>query len=224
MKRQALSVAALLLFVPAVHAADLGWNSGTSTMYSPTPATGWEGFYAGINAGYGWGNVARQPAGGARTEHNSGGWQLGGQAGYNMDMGGFVLGAEGDLQFASISYEEDQGIAGKFKSGMDFYGTIRGRAGMTFGTVMPYVTGGFAAGRGSASVTSTSNVVTSQSAAHVGWTLGVGLEAQATDKITVKAEYLYVDLGTQAYNGLPGGNQDITQRFGVVRAGLNYKF
>ncbi|MGV8833721.1 MAG: outer membrane protein [Devosia sp.] len=225
MKRQALSIAALMLFAPAVHAADMSWNSGASTMYTPTPASGWEGFYAGINAGYGWGNSARQPVGGgATTERNTGGWQLGGQAGYNADMGGFVLGAEGDLQFASIGNEQDLGATGKFRSATDFYGTLRGRAGVTFDSVMPYVTGGFAIGRGSASLTDPANVVTSQSATHLGWTLGIGLEAKATEQISIKAEYLYVDLGTQSYNGLPVGNQDITQRFGVVRAGINYKF
>ena len=78
MKRQALSIAALMLFAPAVHAADLGWNSGTSPMYSAAPASSWEGFYAGVNAGYGWGTLTRQPTGGGvRTEDNSGGWQFG---------------------------------------------------------------------------------------------------------------------------------------------------
>ncbi|MCS6762343.1 MAG: porin family protein [Candidatus Devosia symbiotica] len=225
MKRQALFFAALMLFVPMVHAEDLGWNSGSSTMYSPTPASSWEGFYAGINAGYGWGSLVCQPVGGgAKSENNSGGWQLGAEAGYNMDMGSFVLGAEGDIQFASIGYEQNLGITGKLKSGMDVYGTIRGRTGMTFGAVMPYLTGGFAAGRGSVSLTDPANVVTSQSATHLGWTLGVGMEAQATNQITIKAEYLYVDLGTQTYNGLPIGNHDITERFGVVRAGINYTF
>ena len=58
----------------------------------------------------------------------------------------------------------------------------------------------------------------------MGWTAGVGLEAQATSNISIKAEYLYVDLGTQTYGGLPIGSIDATQRFSVVRAGLNYKF
>ena len=54
---------------------------------------------------------------------------------------------------------------------------------------------------------------------------GVGLEAQATANLSFKAEYLYVDLGSQAYNGLPTvGNRNITQRFSVIRAGVNYKF
>ena len=225
MKRTALTIAALMLFAPAVHAADLGWNAGTAPMYSAAPASSWDGLYAGVNAGYGWGTLTRQPTGGGvRAETNSGGWQFGAQAGYNADMSGIVLGAEGDIQFSSIGYEQDMGATGKFKSGMDVYGSFRGRAGVTFGAVMPYVTGGFAIGHGSASLTNPANVVTSQSATHVGWTLGGGLEAQATDKITLKAEYIYTDLGTQTYNGLPIGNQDITQRFGVVRAGINYKF
>ena len=225
MKRQALSIAALLLVSTTAQAADLGWNSGTSPIYSAAPASSWEGFYAGINAGYGWGTLTRQPtAGGIKTDDNSSGWQFGGQAGYNMDSGGVVFGGEADIQFASIGHERDLGAAGKQKSGMDVYGTIRGRAGVTFGAVMPFVTAGFAAGRGTASLTDTRNVVTSQSANHIGWTVGAGLEAQATEQISLKAEMLYVDLGTQTYNGLPGGGQDITQRFGVVRAGLNYRF
>lgn len=224
MKRQALSIAALLLLSTAAQAADLGWNSGASPIYSGAPASSWEGFYAGINAGYGWGTLTRDPDIGAKTDSNSNGWQFGGQAGYNMDSGGVVFGGEADIQFASIGHEQDLGIAGTQKSGMDVYGTIRGRAGMTFGAVMPYLTAGFAAGRGTAARTSTSDVVTSQSATHVGWTVGAGLEAQATDQITLKAEFLYVDLGTQTYAGLPGGSQDITQRFGVVRAGVNYRF
>jgi outer membrane immunogenic protein len=91
---------------------------------------------------------------------------------------------------------------------------------------MPFVTAGLAAGRGTASVTNGVGVTTSQSATHMGWTVGAGLEAQATENISIKAEYLYVDLGTQAYSGLPAGvgNIDATQRFSVVRAGLNYKF
>lgn len=225
MKRLGIMLSAIVLLSGAAQAADLSWNSTPSTVYSPTPAANWGGFYAGVNGGYGWGTTTRRAAGGGpETSNNSGGWQLGGQVGYNMDMGGFVIGGEADLQWANIAYSEDLGAAGTFKAGTDFYGTVRGRAGMGFGAVMPYVTGGFAAGRGTASLTNPGGVVTSQSANHIGWTIGAGLEAKASDNISFKAEYLYVDLGTQTYNGLPVGNQDVTQRFSVVRAGLNYKF
>lgn len=227
MKRLGIMLSTILLLSTAGQAADLGWNSGASPIYSPAPASGWSGFYAGINGGYGWGTLTREPAGGGpQTVNNTGGWNLGGQAGYNVDMGGFILGAEADLQWSSVGYTEDIPGIGSFKAGIDFYGTLRGRAGMAFGQVMPYVTGGFAAGRGTASVTNGVGVTTSQSATHMGWTAGVGLEAQATQNISIKTEYLYVDLGTQTYAGpLAGlGGIDATQRFSVVRAGINYKF
>ena len=222
MKRHILLVSAALLLASPAFAADLGWNGGTSPIYSPTPASDWTGFYAGVNGGYGFGVLTREPtAGGAQTQNNTGGWQFGGQAGYNVDMGGFVVGAEADLQWANVGYSEELPGGNKFTSAIDFYGTIRGRAGVTFGQVMPYVTGGFAAGRGTVSQTAGA-VTTSQSNTHMGWTAGLGIEAQATDQITVKAEYMYVDLGTQTYGGI--GNIDATQRFSVVRAGVNYKF
>nr|WP_295889629.1 outer membrane protein [uncultured Devosia sp.] len=226
MKRLGIMLSAILVLTTASQAADLGWNSGASPIYSPTPASGWSGFYAGVSGGYGFGTATVTPAPGAQASNSTGGWNLGAQAGYNMDMGGFILGAEADLQWSNVGYTEDIPGIGSFKAGIDFYGTLRGRAGMAFGQVMPYVTAGVAAGRGSASLTNPGGVTTSQSATHTGWTAGVGLEAQATQNISIKAEYLYVDLGTQSYSGLPAGvgNIDAAQRFSVVRAGLNYKF
>lgn len=227
MKRFGIMLSALLMASATAQAADLGWNSGASPIYSPSPVSSWSGFYAGINADYGWGSITRRATiGGTAIENNTNGGAFGAQLGYNLDMGGFVLGTEADLQWSGIGYSEEIPGTGTFKSGIDFFGTVRGRAGMSFGQVMPYVTGGFAAGRGTASVTNAAGVNTSQSATHMGWTVGAGLEAQATENISLKAEYLYVDLGTQTYNGLPGGvgNLDVTQRFSVVRAGVNYKF
>ncbi len=227
MNRLAIMLSATLLLSTAAQAADLGWNGGASPIYSPTPVSGWSGFYAGINGGYGWGTMTRAPAGGGvDDDNNSGGFVLGGQAGYNLDLGGVVLGTEADLQWSSIGYSEELPGLGTFESGIDVFGTIRGRAGFSFGQVMPYLTAGFAAGSGSASVNDDAGVTTSQSATHLGWTVGGGLEAKATENISIKAEYLYVDLGTQTYSGpLAGlGGIDATQRFSVLRAGLNYKF
>jgi len=230
MKRSAILLSASLLLCASAQAADLSWNSGASSpsLYSAAPVSNWSGFYAGINGGYGWGTTGTSPGvTGGSTSNNSNGWSLGVQAGYNADMGGFVLGGEGDIQWANIGYGQDLAGGDKFEAKTDMYGTVRARAGMPFGQVLPYVTAGLAFGHGTDSITnSATKATTSQSATHFGWTAGVGIEAQATDNITVKAEYLYVDLGSQNYNGLPApaGNQEITQRFSVVRAGLNYKF
>lgn len=228
MKHAAIVLGGALLLTGTAQGADLSWNGGAAAtpFYSSSSAFNWSGFYAGVNAGYGGGSSIREATvGGPEIEDNTGGWSAGGQVGYNMDMGGgFIAGVEADGQWSSIGFDEDIGAAGTFESGIDAYGTLRGRAGMAFDRVMPYVTAGAAVGRGTMSTTDAANVVTSQSNTHLGWTVGAGLEAAATDNLTIKAEYLYVDLGTQTYSGLPGGSVDGTQRFSLVRAGLNYKF
>jgi outer membrane immunogenic protein len=71
-----------------------------------------------------------------------------------------------------------------------------------------------------------------------GWTAGGGLEYAIWQNISVKAEYLYVNLGkgnpvdvvTVAAGGVPGQAPSSftagysTVDFHVVRMGLNYKF
>lgn len=227
MRKLVLALTSTALLTATAQAADLGWNgsSPVNNMYSGSSAFQWSGFYAGVNGGYGFGTLSREPVGGGVvTENNTGGWNLGAQAGYNMDMGGFVLGGEADLQWSSISYDQDLGAAGSLKASVDGFGTVRARAGVAFDRVMPYVTGGVAFGNSTVSRTNLNNVVTSETNTHLGWTVGAGLEAAATDNITIKAEYLYVDLGSQPYTTAPGGNIDATQRFSVIRAGINYKF
>lgn len=225
MRKLVLALTSTALLTATAQAADLGWNGNSSpvnTMYSGSSAFQWSGFYAGVNGGYGFGTLSREPvAGGVVTENNTGGWNLGAQAGYNMDMGGFVLGGEADLQWSSIAYEAPIPGGNTLKASVDGYGTLRARAGVTFDRVMPYVTGGVAVGNTTVSETTPGNVVTSQTNTHLGWTIGAGLEAAATDNITFKAEYLYVDLGAKTFTP---SNIDAGQRFGVIRAGINYKF
>lgn len=224
MLRTGIALLAALSFTAAAQAADLGWNAGASTsnMYSPVSAAQWTGFYAGVSGGYGWGTTTISPAlPGGTVENNSSGWTIGGQAGYNMDMGGFVLGGEADLQWSNIGYSAPLG-GGTFTARTDMFGTLRARAGIPIGQVMPYGTLGVAYGRVSA--TEDNGLTSTQTNNHLGWTAGVGLEAQATANLSLKAEYLYVDLGSQSYNMLPSGGRDIGQRFSIIRAGVNYKF
>ena len=60
-----------------------------------------------------------------------------------------------------------------------------------------------------------------------GWTAGGGVEAVLAPRWTVKAEYLYVDLGnhgvfTDTVGGLPV-TENIKMRTSIVRVGVNYK-
>ena len=66
----------------------------------------------------------------------------------------------------------------------------------------------------------------------VGWTAGGGVEYAVSRNWTVKAEYLYYDLGSRTltlndvFGRFPANVQTFTDAFrgNIVRGGVNYKF
>ena len=68
-----------------------------------------------------------------------------------------------------------------------------------------------------------------ESSTRTGWTLGTGVEYVLTTHLTLKGEYLFVDLGdaTVATPGVGGWwptTTRLTEEEHILRAGLNYKF
>lgn len=156
------------------------------------------------------------------------GFAGGGQVGYNQQFGRWlVLGAEADLDGIFDSDDRTRadstltppGFAGfpilqsaqVFRE-IDSIGTVRGRVGIT---VMPclliYGTGGFAYGE-TISKTDITQFVANSGAipnsyhAHgqaeglrSGWTAGGGLEWMFMTHWSIKAEYLFYDLGSVSY-------------------------
>ena len=133
------------------------------------------------------------------------------QAGYNWQTGQFVFGGEADIQ---LSGADDVFAPWKFSN--PWFGTLRGRAGIAFDNVLFYATGGLAYGglRGELAGLS-------ESRAHLGWTIGAGMEMGLTPNWTAKIEYLYLDLMDRGYSvtGLDNGLQS-----NLVRLGVNYRF
>ena len=141
---------------------------------------------------------------------------------------------------------------------LKWFGTLRGSVGFTGDKnwAWVYLTGGLAYGEversGSVSGTSTNGSGSIQyntftgaydnSSIRVGWTIGAGVEGKLMGNWSVKAEYLYVDLGsvTDTFNtiyqtcgnggcGTPGtvaGVRTDVSKFheNIVRLGLNYRF
>jgi len=116
-----------------------------------------------------------------------------------------------------------------------FLFTARPRLGWVWDRALIYVTGGYAMGNVKFADSLTAGTVVgpltfgSVTTAHMsGWTAGLGFEYGLSEAWTVKAEYLYVDLGTFANTaGFPAGdlftyNHKYTDN--VARVGLNYKF
>lgn len=240
--KKIIAATALIGSAVSAQAADLP----TKAPYYKAPVIqvyNWTGFYAGVNAGAGFGrsNTIVAAPGVADTTRLGGIGGVGGaQIGYNWQFGNFlgfgnlVLGVETDIQGAGLNDDRTcfNGTSCSLGGGydlnqkIDWFGTARGRVGLATGSVLTYFTGGFAYGNVK---TTFSNSVTpadslALSSTRTGWTVGSGVEAALGGNWTGKVEYLYIDLGNQ--NGVTpvtgiGVGSDV--RASVFRAGLNYR-
>jgi outer membrane immunogenic protein len=122
-----------------------------------------------------------------------------------------VLGAETDI---NLSGADDVFAPWKFSN--PWFGTVRGRVGFSFNNVLCFGTGGLALGQLGAT---TFGVRVSHT--NAGWTLGAGAEMGFAPNWSAKIEYLYVDLASSNFviTGASNG-----YRFGLIRAGVNYRF
>ena len=233
----ALALAAVLA-AGAAQAADLPSRKGPPPAYiPPPPVITWTGFYAGLNLGGGWG--AGNGNGnawnlwgfnGGVTNNISGGVIGGGQIGYNYQLTPmFVIGAETDFQGTSLGSGMSTNWGRGQGTSLDWYGTVRGRVGLTFPsypTLMIYGTGGFAY----AGVQRNFGFQTS--ATQTGWTAGGGAEWMFWPNWSAKVEYLYTDVSGGGTNnwwfqnnaGLGLNSVNNHTRWHTVRAGVNYHF
>ncbi len=171
------------------------------------PAFSWTGFYVGVNGGYAVGS------GGGDFGSPSGGF-VGGTAGYNYQMGQYVLGVEGDWDWASLT-QSGVNTVGAYNTNIDDLVTVRARAGYAVDRTLFFVTAGYAG------VDSRLNfpAIGSQTQWLNGGAVGGGIEYAFTNNISAKAEYLFLPLQTQWYLG-----QRNTPDLSLFRVGLNYKF
>ena len=157
---------------------------------------------------------------------------LGGQIGYNYQFDPhWVVGAEADLQYTGM-HSTARAIGANdlpisVKTQLDWFGTLRLRAGYAFDSFLLYGTGGLAYGNVKAKVAVPGESI-SGSEVRVGWTLGAGAEYALTQHWILRAEYLYVDLGKKATINKTVDGFRITDKpdvsLNVVRAAVNYKF
>jgi outer membrane immunogenic protein len=227
-------------FVPAKYGAAAG-------------AYNWNGFYAGLNGGYGVGrNRSTEStafAGAAiSNEHftlGPAGWLGGGQAGYNLQFTpNTMIGAEADWQWSNQSNSvcvsgcsSNFGFAGilnalTVEQKIHWLTTLRGRVGYVQNDWLLYATGGPAWGHTAENVLlRAGGGVAAGSFNHTksGFAVGAGSESKVAGNWTAKLEYLYVDLGTVTdtfASTPPAVVQTVTVKVQehVFRVGFNYAF
>jgi outer membrane immunogenic protein len=221
---------------------NLGWAGSSSDNLTNT----------GTDSGLGGlGNALNNGRIPATVGMNNNGFIGGGQIGYNWQIApAWVAGLEADFDglgkssntatFAFPGSAASVPFTSTFTSGLDTLGTVRGRIGYLWTpALLAYATGGLAYGEtklgstwscptcapvGALALTSTGY--------STGWTVGAGLEWQFLPRWSVKAEYLYVDLGSRSETityAYPAANNSsltstIHEKDNIVRAGLNYRF
>lgn len=247
MRRIGFVFVAALGLSTAANAADLPVPVEEVPFVPTVEAFSWTGPYIGLNLGYAWGG--NDDVG--LFDSSNGGFQGdvgelepdgvfgGGQIGYNFQRDWFVGGIEADLQYSGLgddidSYTHDgnNGVTytGRANSDVDYFGTLRGRAGVAFDRFMVYGTGGLAFGNVEYTLTATgggdSEKIEEDDAVEFGYVVGGGAEFAFTDNLSAKAEYQFIDLGEDDEDEAESGpfSTDPSINFHTVRVGVNYRF
>lgn len=210
----------------------------TTTVFSPT------GYFARSSP------PAIAEAGDQSLDNNS--FIGGAQVGYNWQFGKFVIGGEVDFNYMNIN-ESTECTAGypccppttfNIKSSVDtdWLFTARPRIGYVSNNWLFYVTGGLAVTRLKADFIFTDTFANgyesgSISKTKAGWTVGGGIEMGLKKNWSLKAEYLYVDFGSESTTSqnftaftppiaFPTNTftHTIDMQVHIVRVGLNYRF
>jgi outer membrane immunogenic protein len=250
MLQKLLSVAGVssLLISSALGAARAADMPLKAPPLAPVPYS-WTGFYIGGLLGGGFGDNHSSYSGfdpgdtPPSVSPNGSGVVAGAEAGYNRQFGTWLAGLEADVAYTHIdgtaSSVSVNGVTQPTEQDLNWLATVRGRLGvLPSERLLLFATGG--AAFGGISLSSRLGPASgacgpgnscgsgSTSATHAGWTLGGGIEYAVSDWVSLKAEYLYVDLGSISltYPITLAVSQSTTNaqfRDSIVRAGLNIR-
>jgi outer membrane immunogenic protein len=213
------------------------------------PTFNWTGFYIGVHGGGDFFNkdwsvplTAFNIAGGCpgcpttAGSHTVGSWLLGGQVGFNYQVGRWVWGVEAQASWTNLEGSNPSLfvpiLTDHSKTTSD--GTIAARLGVAMNrdqTGLLYVKGGgaWATDRFWTS-TAAIPVVQSLNNTRWGWMVGVGVEYAFLANWSVKLEYDHMDFGQRreelacVAGCFQGFDYDVRQTIDLVKLGLNYRF
>jgi len=211
--------AALILSLSGALAADLP-SYEPPPAPAPAPLFTWAGPYVGLEAGWGWGESEVNIGGINDEQFDIDGWLAGGFAGYNYQFASpVVVGIEADIEATGIDGDTTDPVFGAVDTEVKAQGSLRSRLGYAFDRLLPYVTGGVAAAKPDADSTA---VGEADDDLEWGWTAGAGLEVAVTDRLFVRGEYRFTDLGDFDNDDDIGEVQDL--RTHSVRVGAGFRF
>lgn len=243
MRRFVVALLASSAFTVSAFAADMPVKA---PVLQPVPPFNWTGWYLGLNAGYVWGTAETTDVNGYNSAgyvigYHPGGFQGGGQIGYNYQIGQVVLGIEGEVGYLGLNKSQQYPPFVGVRTAADSvahtsdgaYGVIAGRLGYAFDNVLVYAKGGgiFTSIKSSftdTDPTGTTLVSGTDTSRRNGWTVGGGVEYAIDRNWIARLEYAHYDFGTARNTAVSAGgtsyNFDHKLTADSVRVGVSYLF
>lgn len=212
MKKPLLAMAALVVSAGGAFAADLPARTYTKAPVLTPAVYDWTGFYVGLNGGGGfshncWTNTSifGIPTVPTASEgcHDASGGLVGGQIGYRWQSANWVLGVEGQGDWANLRGSNGAlplapvvGITNQTK--IDAIGLLTGQVGYAWDNVLLYFKGGAAATHNAFTgfITATGAPLDSADQTRWGAAAGTGVEIGFAPNWTVGVEYDHLFTGT----------------------------
>lgn len=232
-----------LIFNPA-HASEL--ERAANAIQPEQSDRGWSGFYLGLATGVAATTTrysVTAPVGNtfvsSPREFTDPGILGGLYAGYDVDLGDFIVGFEGDIAALGGVSQEDYFFGAKtdetISESIDWLATLRARAGYGSDQNLVYLTGGLAAGHVNADYNYSNTFITafsydgSASGFEFGWALGVGAEVRLDSHWSFRAEFMHVDLNDtelSAFNAFNGVTNTVRfeNELDIARVGLTFRY
>ncbi len=185
----------------------------------------WEGVYAGSGAGLVTGRINMRQGG------NTGSFKFGAPGdkigstgyqflGYNWVYGDFVLGVEAEIAVHEAKGTLDAGSTSGATADYLWNAGLRGRAGYSFGRILPFVSAGVS--YLPLNLHAPENSADGSVDTFVGWNAGAGVDVAWTDSIATRLEYVYSDYGSADFR-ISGVATRASLQSHAVRAALIFK-
>ncbi len=233
---------ALHALVGCILAICLSLSPASATEPGPNPTASWDGFYLGVHGGYSaadFGGVfdssGHSPYA-SFASFNTDGLNGGIHGGFNLSVGGLIVGLEGDYSWDGKKGSTIDGENDLQSLNSDYFATVRGRVGAATDNLLVYMTAGVAFTEIDLSV---ENGEDGYSFNATGLAYGAGVEYKVMPGVSIKAEAMRLDFSKNfkssdqtntgsggRLDGLSDGDDDDHLSFkgvNVFRIGVNVR-
>lgn len=181
----------------------------------------WSGFYFGGVTGLVWADGSQDLlVNDYDGNFKFNGWTAGIRAGHDWQTGAFVYGLVADFSLSDAG-ERGVGIDNLLdleRIELNYFGTVRARAGLAYGHTLFYATGGAAVAG-----LEPYDDGDSDTKGMWGWTVGGGVETFIAEHQSLSLEYLYADFGEKTFL-VDNGERKIDLTSSILRAGVSQRF